>query len=169
MPPCARHASFAKEPCKPPAKAAVRFRERSELLDFCWKFPPPPPRRSISTACWPTSRRSSAACCLRSVRHPALYEKRPDLRIRYAVGHREEVVRNLSIALGEGITGTAAARREPVLVGDVRNDPRYLQRRRRRAHRTGRPMIARGKLVGVIDLQSTRINAYSEYDRACCA
>jgi sigma-B regulation protein RsbU (phosphoserine phosphatase) len=28
------------------------------------------------------------------------------------------------------------------------------------------PMTARGKLVGVIDLQSTRLNAYSEYDRA---
>ena len=28
------------------------------------------------------------------------------------------------------------------------------------------PMIARGKLVGVIDVQSTRLNAYSEHDRA---
>ena len=37
-------------------------------------------------------------------------ERQRELRIRYAVGHREEVVRNLSIALGEGITGTAAAR-----------------------------------------------------------
>src|SRR5450755_3449343 len=27
-------------------------------------------------------------------------------------------------------------------------------------------MTARGKLVGVIDLQSTRVNAYTEYDRA---
>ena len=28
------------------------------------------------------------------------------------------------------------------------------------------PMTARGKLVGVIDLQSTRVDAYTEYDRA---
>src|SRR5205085_12416717 len=27
------------------------------------------------------------------------------------------------------------------------------------------PMIARRKLVGVIDVQSTRLNAYTEYDR----
>ena len=27
-------------------------------------------------------------------------------------------------------------------------------------------MTARGRLVGVIDLQSTRVNAYTEYDRA---
>ena len=93
-------------------------------------------------------------------------EKRRDLRIRYAVGHREEVVRNLSIALGEGITGTAAARREPVLVGDVRNDPRYLNTVDAVRTELAVPMTARGKLVGVIDLQSTRVNAYTEYDRA---
>ena len=28
------------------------------------------------------------------------------------------------------------------------------------------PVLARGKLVGVIDLQSTRVDAYTEYDRA---
>jgi len=93
-------------------------------------------------------------------------ERRQDLRIRYGVGHREEVVRNLSIALGEGVTGTAAARREPVLVGDVRNDSRYLNTVDAVRTELAVPMTARGKLVGVIDLQSTRVNAYTEYDRA---
>ncbi len=93
-------------------------------------------------------------------------EKRRDLRIRYAVGHREEVVRNLTVALGEGITGAAAARREPVLVGDVRSDPRYLNTVDAVRTELAVPMTARGKLVGVIDLQSTRVNAYTEYDRA---
>lgn len=93
-------------------------------------------------------------------------EKRQDLRIRYGVGHREEVIRSLSIALGEGITGLAAARREPVLAGDVRNDPRYLPTVDAVSTELAVPMVARGRLVGVIDLQSTRLNAYSEYDRA---
>lgn len=35
-------------------------------------------------------------------------EKRRDLRIRYALGHREEVIRNLTVKLGEGVTGAAA-------------------------------------------------------------
>jgi sigma-B regulation protein RsbU (phosphoserine phosphatase) len=93
-------------------------------------------------------------------------EKRRDLRIRYAVGHREDVIRNLSVALGEGVTGAAAELREPVLVGDVRNDPRYLNTVDAVRTELSVPMTARGKLVGVIDLQSTRLNAYSEYDRA---
>ncbi len=93
-------------------------------------------------------------------------EKRRDLRIRYALGHREEVIRNLTVALGEGVTGAAAAQREPVLVGDVRSDPRYLNTVDAVRTELAVPMTARGRLVGVIDLQSTRVNAYSEYDRA---
>src|SRR5439155_10182934 len=93
-------------------------------------------------------------------------ERRRDLRIRYAVGHRDDVVRNLSIAIGEGITGAAAANREPVLAGDVRNDPRYLNTVDVVRTELAVPMTARGKLVGVIDLQSTRVDAYTEYDRA---
>src|SRR5262249_14815492 len=80
--------------------------------------------------------------------------------------HRDEVVRNLSIAIGEGVTGAAAAKREPVLVTDVRNDPRYLNTVDAVRTELAVPMTARGKLVGVIDLQSTRVNAYTEYDRA---
>src|SRR5262252_3892612 len=72
----------------------------------------------------------------------------------------------MALALGEGITGTAAARREPVLVGDVRSDPRYLNSVDAVRTELAVPMTARGKLVGVIDLQSTRVNAYNEYDRA---
>jgi sigma-B regulation protein RsbU (phosphoserine phosphatase) len=93
-------------------------------------------------------------------------ERRRDLHIRYAVGHRDEVVRNLSIPLGEGITGVAAEQREPLLVSDVRNDPRYLNTVDAVRTELAVPMMARGKLVGVIDLQSTRVNAYTEYDRA---
>ena len=88
------------------------------------------------------------------------------MRIRYAVGHRDEVVRNLSIAVGEGITGIAAASREPVLVADVRNDARYLNTVDAVRTELAVPMTARGKLVGVIDMQSARVNAYTEYDRA---
>src|SRR6266849_8434212 len=108
-------------------KATVRFRQRSELLDFLLEF-----TTATSNTLDLDELLSNVAEIVKKVIPYELFaillysERRQDLRIRYAVGHREEVVRNLSIALGEGITGTAAARREPVLVGDVRNDPRYL-------------------------------------------
>ena len=151
----------------PARKPSIRFRERSELLDFLLE---------VSAATAQTldldPLLANVAEIIRKVLPYDLFaillynDRRQDLRIRYAVGHREEVVRGLSIALGEGITGTAAAHREPVLVGDVRNEPRYLHTLDAVRTEMAVPMLARGKLVGVIDLQSTRINAYSEYDRA---
>jgi sigma-B regulation protein RsbU (phosphoserine phosphatase) len=151
----------------PTRKHAVRFRERSELLDFLLEV------AAVTAQTLDLDQLlSNVAEIVQKVLPYDLFaillfhEKRRDLRIRYAVGHREEIVRNLAIALGEGITGTAAARREPLLVGDVRNDPRYLNSVDAVRTELAVPMTARNRLVGVIDLQSTRVNAYSEYDRA---
>jgi phosphoserine phosphatase RsbU/P len=148
-------------------KTAVRFRERSELLDFLLE---------VSGVTAQTLDLDQLLANVAEIVQRVLpydlfaillyHEKQRDLRIRYAVGHREEVVRSLSVALGEGVTGAAALRREPVLVGDVRNDPRYLRSVDAVRTELAVPMMARNKLVGVIDLESTRVNAYSEYDRA---
>jgi phosphoserine phosphatase RsbU/P len=148
-------------------KATVRFRERSDLLDFLLEV-----TAATSQTLDLDQLLANVAEIVQKVLPYDLFaillysEKRHDLRIRYAVGHREEVVSNLSLALGEGITGTAAARGEPVLVGDVRSDPRYLNSVDAVRTELAVPMTARGKLVGVIDLQSTRVDAYAEYDRA---
>jgi sigma-B regulation protein RsbU (phosphoserine phosphatase) len=148
-------------------KAAVRFKERSELLDFLLE---------VSAATTLTLDLDQLMANVAEIVHKVLpydlfaillySERRRDLRIRYAVGHREEVVRNLAVTLGEGITGAAAAQREPLLVGDVRNEPRYLNTVDAVRTEMAVPMTARGKLVGVIDLQSTRVSAWNEYDRA---
>jgi sigma-B regulation protein RsbU (phosphoserine phosphatase) len=148
-------------------RKAVRFRERSELLDFLLE---------VSTV---TSQTLDLDELLANVSEVVkrvipgellailLYsEKRRELRIRYALGHRAEVVQNWSIPLGQGITGTAALTREPILVPDVHSDPRYLNAVEAVRTELAVPMIARRKLVGVIDMQSTRPNAYTEQDRA---
>jgi len=148
-------------------KPAVRFKERSELLDFLLEV-----SAATSLTLDLDQLLANVAEIINRVLSYDLFaillysERRQDLRIRYAVGHRDEVVRNLSIALGEGITGAAAERREPLLVGDVRNEPRYLNTVDAVRTELAVPMTARGKLVGVIDLQATRVNAWSEYDRA---
>jgi len=150
-----------------PRKTRVHFRERSELLDFLLE---------VTTATANTldldELLSNVAEIVKKVIPYELFaillysEKRQDLRIRFAVGHREEVVRKLSIALGEGITGAAAAQREPVLARDVHADPRYINALDAVRSELAVPMLARNMLVGVIDVQSTRDNAYNEYDRA---
>src|SRR5271166_6013237 len=100
-----------------PRKAAVRFRERSELLDYLLEV-----SAATSQTLDLNQLLANVAEIVQRVLPYDLFaillysERRHDLRIRYGVGHREEVIRTLSIALGEGVTGTAAARREPLLV-----------------------------------------------------
>jgi sigma-B regulation protein RsbU (phosphoserine phosphatase) len=146
----------------------MRFRQRAELLDFLLEV-------SAATSETLTDLDELLANVAEIIRKVIPYElfaillyseKQKTLRIRHAIGHREEVVKNMVVQLGEGITGTAAAKRQPVLVGDVRKDPRYLNAIDAVRAELAVPMVARGRLVGVIDIQSTRVNAYSEADRA---
>src|ERR1700679_474991 len=142
------------------AKSKVRFQERAELLDFLL---------DVSAATSETLDLdrilANVAAIVKDVIPYDLFaillysERQGGLGIRYSIGHREEVVRNLVIALGEGLTGAAAANRQPVLSGDVRSDPRYLTALDAVQSELAVPMLARGRLVGVIDLQSTRLDA----------
>ena len=148
-------------------KAQIRFRERAELLDFLLEV-------SAATAETLDLDRllANVADIIKDVVPHELFaillynEKTRTLRMRYSIGHRDEVAKNLSIPIGEGLVGTAAGNRQPVLVHDVRRDPRYLNALDAVRAELAVPMLIRSKLVGVIDLQSTREHAFSVQDRS---
>ena len=139
-----------------PRKSKVRFRERSELLDFMLEV------AAITSETLDLDKLlASVAEIVARVLPYQLFaillynERQKGLKVRHAIGHRPEVVKSLVIQLGEGLTGAAAAEKQAILVGDVRNDPRYLNALDAVRTELAVPMISRGKLVGVIDLQST--------------
>jgi phosphoserine phosphatase RsbU/P len=146
-------------------KTQVRFRERAELLDFLLE---------VSTVTGETLDLDRLLANVAEIVQDVipydlfailLYNERSrSLRMRYAIGHRDEVVKSMSIGLGEGLTGSAAGTRKPILARDVRTDSRYLNALDAVRAELAVPMSIRGKLVGVIDLQSTRVNAFSEED-----
>ncbi len=148
--------------------SAVRFRQREELLDFLLEI------SAATSEALPDLEAllANVAEIIRKVVPYELFaillysEKGKELRIRYAIGHREEMVKRLVIPLGEGLTGAAAATREPVMSGNVKQDPRYLNAVDAVRSELAVPMVTRKRLVGVIDVQSTHPDAYSEYDRA---
>jgi sigma-B regulation protein RsbU (phosphoserine phosphatase) len=147
-------------------KSAV-FRERAELLDFLLEVS----RVTAETLDLDKLLQNVAEIVKTVVPYDLfailLYSEREQgLRVRHSIGHRDEVVRSLVIPLAEGITGAAATSRMPVLVDDVTQDPRYLNALDAVRSELAVPMTARGKLVGVLDVQSTRVKAYSDQDRA---
>jgi phosphoserine phosphatase RsbU/P len=150
-----------------PRKTQVRFRERADLLDFLLDV-----SAVLSETLDLDRLLANVADIVKDVIPHELFaillyhERTRTLKMRYSRGHRDEVAKSLSIRLGEGITGSTAELRQPILVRDVRADPRYLNALDAVRAELTVPMLARGKLVGVIDLQSTRLNAFSEQDRA---
>jgi sigma-B regulation protein RsbU (phosphoserine phosphatase) len=113
--------------------------------------------------------RQLAALVLKVVEYQALAvflkSGKESLRIRFAIGYREEIVRNLRLGPAEGIVGAAAQKRQTVVVNDVTRDARYLMAIDATRSEIAVPLMARGKLVGVIDLQSPALDAFGEYER----
>jgi putative methionine-R-sulfoxide reductase with GAF domain len=72
------------------------------------------------------------------------------------------VRRPLTQRLGEGLVGAAAAEDRPVWVPDVDADPRYLEDLRRARSELAVPVRSRGRVVGVLDSESTRLGAFDE-------
>ena len=81
---------------------------------------------------------------------------------RFSSRFGERITREHNVMLGEGIIGHAAQMRTPVLVPDVRKDPRYIVANLEVRSELSVPLIYKGKVIGVIDLEHTRVNYYNE-------
>lgn len=91
-----------------------------------------------------------------------LKDKTQELRVRFSLGHPENVVKNLRIKVGEGIVGRAAQARRSVRVGDVRRDPAYIQSLPSVRSELAVPLIAKNRLVGVVDLEAPWPDFFTE-------
>jgi sigma-B regulation protein RsbU (phosphoserine phosphatase) len=83
-----------------------------------------------------------------------LNEKVQELRVRFSIGHPEEVVRSLRIKVGEGIVGRAAQTRRSILVNDVHKDPAYIPSLPSMRSELAVPLMFKSRLIGVIDLEA---------------
>ena len=83
------------------------------------------------------------------------------LRHRFAIGYSRELAENLRIPMGQGITGTAAATSHSVRVSDTSKDPRYINAIDSVRSELAVPLIVRGKVVGVLDIQSRHLDYFT--------
>ncbi len=91
-----------------------------------------------------------------------LNEKTQELRFRFQIGYTREVAERTRIKVGQGVTGIAAQRREPILVGDVSGDTRYISGVPNVRAELAVPLIVKNRLIGVIDIESPRPNHFTE-------
>jgi sigma-B regulation protein RsbU (phosphoserine phosphatase) len=92
-----------------------------------------------------------------------LYDEEQQIfRHRLDVKHGQRVQGKLRVAAAEGIVGAAATLREPVLVPDVTTDPRYLLVNPETRSELAIPMMHKGRVIGVLDLESPQLNYFTE-------
>lgn len=85
------------------------------------------------------------------------------LVVKAAHGLRKEVVSKAQCKVGEGIAGLVAERREGMLLLDDLMDPR-LRTRRKVADALSVPIVEEGELLGVLNLNTKRDQAFGEFD-----
>jgi sigma-B regulation protein RsbU (phosphoserine phosphatase) len=92
-----------------------------------------------------------------------LNEERGELEMKLALqyGEKVEVPR---VRLGEGLVGYAALHKEPVLVTDVSQDPRYIKLVPDVRSELVIPMLLKDRCIGVVDLESPELDAFSKRD-----
>ena len=73
------------------------------------------------------------------------------------------------IALGKGVCGESAASRQTVIVGDVKTYPNYISCDSSARSEIVVPMVKEGRLLGVLDLDSSLVADYDELDQKSLA
>lgn len=79
-------------------------------------------------------------------------------------GYDVEELLDLRIKMGEGIIGHVAQTGEPAISPDVRRDARYINARPETQSEMVAPIIANDEVIGVFDLESDELNAYTHDD-----
>jgi phosphoserine phosphatase RsbU/P len=95
-----------------------------------------------------------------------LDERRQDLRIAYAIGYPEDAVSTWRLPLGEGVVGTAVQEGRPILVNDIRKEPRYKGPLRNMLSQLAVPVRRKGKVIGALNLLSEAEGAFTSQDEA---
>lgn len=88
-----------------------------------------------------------------------------DLYVRFAIGHRPEVIEHWRIPMADGIIGAAATTGQAVRVGDVSKDPRYLAAVEEVRSELAVPLIVRGRVIGVLDIESRQLDYFTTYQQ----
>jgi diguanylate cyclase (GGDEF)-like protein len=96
---------------------------------------------------------------LRNVAIVLLDKQSQELYVRSQIGW-DEGQDKIRMSPGEGISGAAALKKQPVYAPDVSKDPRYFCSAKSTRSELAIPLMARDEVVGVLDCQSDRLDHF---------
>ena len=89
-----------------------------------------------------------------------------ELTLAYSVGYPDDVARTLRLKVGQGLVGAAVADAQPLLVNDVRTDPRYVEAVPGSAAELVVPLRRKGRVIGALNLLSDTVGQFTVTDEA---
>ena len=84
------------------------------------------------------------------------------LQHRFALRFEQNIQLKHDRRVGVGVVGTAARSQEAILVPDVSKDPRYIMVNPETRSELAVPLIYKDKVIGVLDLEHTRRNFFTD-------
>jgi len=92
-----------------------------------------------------------------------LYDEATNVfRHRLDVKYGQSALGKMRVAPNEGVVGAAISTGQPVRVPDVTNDLRYIMVNQETRSELAIPLIHKGRVVGVLDLESPQTNYFTE-------
>jgi phosphoserine phosphatase RsbU/P len=88
-----------------------------------------------------------------------LNDRTHELRMRFQIGHTPEAQR-MRFPLGKGVVGQVAVTRQAMLLNDVSQSPAYLSANPDVKSELAVPLIAKNRLIGVMDIESEELNYF---------
>src|SRR6202453_1478821 len=88
-----------------------------------------------------------------------LNERTHDLRMRFQIGHTPQIERT-RVPVGKGVVGQVALTRQPILLNDVSTADFYIAANPDVRSELAVPLIAKNRLIGVMDLESEQLNFF---------
>jgi sigma-B regulation protein RsbU (phosphoserine phosphatase) len=88
-----------------------------------------------------------------------LNDRTHELRMRFQIGHTPQIERT-RVPVGKGVVGQVALTREPLLLNDVTTADFYVPANPDVRSELAVPLIAKNRLIGVMDLESEQLNFF---------
>jgi len=79
-------------------------------------------------------------------------------------GYDHEAIRKAHLKVGRGLIGQVAKTQKGGIFADVSKEPNYIDARKETRSQISVPLMVKGKLLGVLNLESDRLNAFDEND-----
>jgi phosphoserine phosphatase RsbU/P len=95
-----------------------------------------------------------------------LDDKKQVLTIAYAVGYPAGIAETLRLQIGQGVVGAAVQEGRPILVNDIRDEPRYMGPLRNMLSQLAVPLRRKGKVIGALNLLNEVEGAFTTQDEA---